>query len=180
MEKINKIYIVKKALNFYLLCNLIALVWYFTIGGIIGFLTSDIPMVSFIVALLNFAFMCLITYKIVSKIFKNTILTANNIFIFFIPYIVLIICGVIALCYNVVGNSGIVYWLDTSIFKFIFVFLFPSSYSVLIIWGLFDFSTICYYFSIISFSLIHMLILLLFLKKQKKINTRKTVGNAVS
>lgn len=166
----------KKTAKFYLVSIFGAVIFYCTIGAIPGWFVSESESVigGCIVSVLAFVLLVWCTKLLIKDIFQNTEIEKTDVWRILLPYIIAVGIFVLLFCINGCKNllpfhETVYNIIDDGIFKFWLAFSLPVSYSVIMLWGVSNYSYFVFYSAAILFSVLHMIaITVLFIQQTKQ------------
>ncbi len=166
----------KKIAKFYFVSIFGAAMFYWTIGAIPGWFVSESESVigCCIVSVLAYILLLWCTKLLIKDIFQNTEIEKTDIWRILLPYFIAVDIFILLFCINICKdmlplNETVYGIIDDGIFKFGLAFVLPVSYSVIMLWGVSNYSYFVFYCAAILFSVLHMIaIKVLFIQQVKQ------------
>lgn len=178
----------KLSFRFYFLNVGIGIVFFLTVGGVIGWFASESGMLSVLVGVLGFFCLSVATYFVLTRMLQQP-LEKIEVFQFLLPNLISLLVIIPCFCLNLFKEHlqiEILYQIvDSEMLKWFLAFLLPcASYPVILFWGTLDFTFQAYYIVALLFSVLYCLELLIFLfavsKQIQNGKNRKVLHLAVS
>lgn len=157
----------KLSFKFYFLNVGIGIVFFLTVGGVLGWFASESGMLSVFVGVLGFCCLSVAAYFILTRMLQQP-LKKKEIFQFLLPNLMLLLVIIPCFCLNLFKEGlqiEVIYQIvDSDMLKWFLAFLLPcASYPVIAFWGTLDFTFQAYYIVALLFSALYCLELLIFL-----------------
>ena len=144
-------YLLKKIFKFYLGSIALSIIYYLTVGGVLGWFATESGSITLIFIICSSTFLGLVVIErlFIKKIFSNSCLNYQDIRKFLFPYLILLV-----------------------------IFCVLCAYIIIVVWGVFNFSYIAFYITAIVSSIIHIVSIYVIMSRTNNIrNTNKRQGD---
>ena len=175
-------YLLKKIFKFYLGSIALSIIYYLTVGGVLGWFATESGSITLIFIICSSTFLGLVVIErlFIKKIFSNSCLNYQDIRKFLFPYLILLVIFCVLFIINIFktelfSQTILLQIIDTGMLKWLIAFLSPCAYIIIVVWGVFNFSYIAFYITAIVSSIIHIVSIYVIMSRTNNIrNTKKT------